>query len=417
MTADPVRLLMLGGGSRALHAYGDWCLRHPQRAKVVAVAEPDARRRDAFADRHGIGDRWRFRSWDEALGARGNWHAVVVATPDRMHVDPTIRALEQDHDVLLEKPIAQTPDDIARLARAAAHGPGAVTVAHGLRYTPVFSTIKRIIDEGRLGDIQAIQHTENIGYGHFAHSYVRGNWHRSAASSPMLLAKACHDLDLLRWFVGRPCRRLSSFGHLSHFRLEHAPDGSMERCRDGCAVAETCPCNAVRFYTEELAGTHGHPVTAVTRDTTHAGRMRALAETDYGRCVYRMDNDVVDHQVVNLDFDGGVTATLMVSAFTAQNTRTIHVMGSHGELRGHMERGEIAVTRFRDAPSWPVPRRPVGATEVFRLGPIAKSGQADGYAHHAGADDRLMDAFVTRVRERHATGVAPPALTSLQESL
>jgi hypothetical protein len=332
-TSDgPVRLLTLGAGSRGGHAYAGWCLQHSDEATVTAIADPNDERRNLVAARHGIEARHRFTHWRDALAEPGPWDAVVIATPDREHVDPAIRALELGYDILLEKPIAPTQEELDRLATAAKDRPGAITVSHVMRYTPFAQTLRRLLDEGRIGELQGIEWAENIAYWHFAHSYVRGNWHRSDTSSPMLLAKACHDLDMLRWLVGAPYQAVSSFGQLRHFRLENAPAGSTERCIDGCAVAETCPYNAERFYVEQLAGVEGPPVTVLTTDTSATGRRKALEETDYGRCVYRMDNDVVDHQTASLQFANGVTASLVVSAFTSQNTRKITLMGSHGEI-------------------------------------------------------------------------------------
>lgn len=414
-----VRLLIIGAGGRGSHAYGQWCLDHPDRARVVAVADPNDARRESLARQHRVADAACFRTWEEALAERGEWDAVVIATPDRLHVDPAARALELGCDILLEKPIAPTIGELRRFVHAAGPHRGAVTVAHVLRYTPFFTAVKRIIDEGRLGALQGIQHTENIGYWHFAHSYVRGNWHRSETSSPMLLAKACHDLDLLRWLVGARCAQVSSFGSLRHFRIENAPEGSTERCIDGCAVADACPYNAERFYVEDLADVHGHPVTAMTLDTSPEGRRRALREGDYGRCVYRMDNDVVDHQTTSLRYVDGVTASLVVSAFTAENTRSLKVMGSHGQLTGNMKEERLTITDFRHAPAQLAgPLTPAVESQVVHVaGTDAADEASEGYAGHGGGDAALMAAFTDRVRARRSGLPGQAALTSVEESI
>ncbi len=417
--SGPVRLLIIGAGSRGSHAYSQWCLAHPNRARVVAVADPNEARREPLARQHDIPPTERFLTWQSALAEPGCWDAVVVATPDRLHDDPPARALDLGAAVLLEKPIAPTISEIRRLVEAAQPHPGAVTVAHVLRYTPFFTTIKRALDEGRIGTLQGIQHTEHIGYWHFAHSYVRGNWHRLNASSHMLLAKACHDLDILRWLVGSTCELVSSFGSLRHFRVQHAPEGSTERCIDGCAVAETCPYNAERFYVEELAEVHGPPVTALTADTSSGGRLRALRETDYGRCVYRMENDVADHQTTSLRYADGVTASLVVSAFTAVNTRTLTLMGSHGQLTGDMKDGRITITDFRHAPVQPRGQMTAAVeSEVLNLAGTDVSDEvSEAFAGHGGGDDALMAAFTDRVQARRAGSPVRAALTSLEETL
>ncbi|NEE01257.1 Gfo/Idh/MocA family protein [Phytoactinopolyspora halotolerans] len=416
----PIRLLVLGAGGRGGHAYAGWCLEHPDQARVVAIADPDVERRTRVGEAHGIPESRRFTDWTAALAEPGPWDAVVVATPDREHVDPTIRALELGYYVLLEKPVAPTPEDLERLAEAAKARPGAITVSHVMRYAPFYAALRRVLDEGRIGELQGIQHLENIAYWHFAHSYVRGNWHRTEDSSPMLLAKACHDLDMLRWLVGEPCVSVASFGERRHFRREHAPAGSTERCIDGCAVADTCPYNAERFYIEQLASIDGPPVTAITNDTSPEGRRRALETTDYGRCVYRMDNDVVDHQTTALRFANGVTASVVVSAFTQHNTRTITLMGSHGQINGDARTGRIETISFVDTPPNVAGLASSPATGTLQVDPQAGSDVeevSEAFAGHGGGDAGLMADFTQRVRRWRDGEEFEAAPTSLEESL
>lgn len=394
----PVRLLVIGAGSRGGNAYAGWCLQHPEAAVVTGVADTDVDRLATVGAAHRVAPEHRYTDWHAALSRPGPWDAVVVATPDRLHVDPTLQALELGYDVLLEKPMAPTPSELDRLVAAAKDRPGAITVSHVMRYTPFFNALRRLLQEGRIGDLQGIQHAEHIAYWHFAHSYVRGNWHRTADSSPMLLAKACHDLDILRWVVDSPCVAVSSFGDRRHFRIDNAPPGSTDRCTDGCAVAATCPYNAERFYVEELAGVETWPVSVITKDTSPEGRRRALRETDYGRCVYRMDNDVVDHQTTSLRFANGVTASLVVSAFTHQNTRVVTLMGSHGEINADMETGRIEVVSFRE---------PTPYVEQV----------AEDLGGHAGGDAGLMTEFTERTRRRRAGRPVPAAPSAFEESL
>ncbi|HEY8424970.1 MAG TPA: Gfo/Idh/MocA family oxidoreductase [Limnochordales bacterium] len=432
---EPVTLAILGAGNRGADVYAAWALAHPEEARVVAVADPDPARRQAVARAHGIAPERQFASCQELLAHHRLADAIVIATPDRQHVEPAVRAIALGYDVLLEKPIAPTPEGVRRVAEAEAEararsggrGPS-VTVAHVLRYTPFFSTIKRLLDDGAIGQLVSLQYTENIGYWHFAHSYVRGNWRNAAASSPMILAKSCHDLDMMRWLVGRPWRSLSSYGSLVHFRPDNAPPGAPERCTDGCPHAEQCPFDAVRFYVETMKESTDWPVSVITRDFTPEGRLEALRRGPYGRCVYRCDNDVVDHQVVAIEFEGGVTAAFSVCAFTEENTRTLRLMGTRGEIRGHLEKGEIEVRRFAGAP-WAV--RAAGragtAGAAGAEGAAVGAGEAGGdpvevlrvvgRGRHAGGDDGLMAAFVRRVRARKAGETPEEALTSLAESL
>lgn len=405
---DPVTLAIVGAGNRGRDVYAGWALAHPEAARVVAVADPDEERRTALAERHGIDESRRFPSWEELLAQPRLADALVIATPDRCHVEPARRALEQGYDILLEKPVAPTQEETLALAEAARRSDGTVTVAHVLRYTPFFRRLKELLDQGRIGRLVTMQYTENIGYWHFAHSYVRGNWRRADQSSPMILAKSCHDLDMMRWLAGAPCVQVSSFGELVHFRPENAPEGAPERCTDGCPAGDGCPFNAVAFYVDGLAETEGWPVSVVSEDRSRAGRLRALREGPYGRCVYRCDNDVVDQQVAVFRFANGVTAAFCVTAFTEENTRTLKLMGTRGEIRGHLQKGELEVRTFA---------RPGLLEGRLRSGAEYEIIRVEAGPGHAGGDDGLMRAFVERIRRRKA-GLDPgEAITSLQESL
>lgn len=372
----------------------------------MAVADSDPGRRSALAAEHGIGPEAAFADWRALVAASQRTDAVIVATPDREHAAPAIAALERDLDVILEKPIAPTADEVRAVGQAAARSRGSVTVAHVLRYTPFFGAIRRAIDEGWLGELVTIEHAERIGYWHFAHSFVRGNWRREEGASPMLLAKACHDLDLVRWLAGDKCTAVASFGGLHHFRPEQAPPGALDRCTDGivrCPAAAECPFDAVRLYVERTADVDGWPISVITNDPSPDGRLRALATGPYGRCVYRTDNDVADHQVVALEFANGVRASLTVNGLTADNTRNVRLHGTRGELRGRLDTGEIEVRRFLPGPatspgSWD--RDELGRQAMRDDERIVLTVAPDRPDGHGGGDDGLLTDAVTRLRAR-----------------
>lgn len=394
---------------------------------MVAVADPIVDRRERFAAEHRIGSEGTFAGWHRLLEEDRLADAVVVATPDREHAAAAIAALDRGYEVVLEKPIAPTPDEMRAVVDAAERSAGTVTVAHVLRYTPFFAALKAALDEGMIGDLVTIEHAERIGYWHFAHSFVRGSWRREDRASPMLLAKACHDLDLLRWLAGARCTAVASFGGLRHFRPEEAPAGALDRCWDGerrCPAAATCPFDAVRLYVERTAEVTGWPVSVVTDDPSRGGRLAALATGPYGRCVYRSDNDVADHQLTILEFANGVRASLGVSGLTADNTRTVLLTGTRGEMRGRLDTGEIEIRRFRPAadaprggPAWD--RDELGRSAmrdderlVLRAGPERQDG-------HGGGDDGLMDDVVARLRARRdgEPGARDAGRTSLAASV
>jgi predicted dehydrogenase len=386
-----IRAVLVGAGNRGLRTYGRYAELYPYKIGFVAVAEPDPDRRRRFGEIHGIGPESQYASWEEMLAEPQLCEAAFICTQDRMHFRPTAAALEKGYHVLLEKPMSQDPVECIRMAQLAAQKDRLLVIGHVLRFTAFFSAIKSIVDSGRIGDVVSVQHSENIGYWHFAHSFVRGNWRKAADSSPMILTKCCHDMDILLWLLGgRSCVSLSSFGTLRHFRPENAPAGSTERCTDGCAAEGDCPYSALKLY----LGTPGgpwyarglHPVTMetlgrlkaiVSHDTDNREVLKALKSGPYGRCVFRCDNDVADNQVVNLEFRDGVTAVLSACGFTAEWMRTVKVMGTRGEIRGHQGKDEIQVQDFSS-----------GSQEVLRL------PRGEG---HGGGDEGLISDFIERV--------------------
>jgi predicted dehydrogenase len=391
----PVTLAVVGAGNRG-SAHGGWALTQPDRARVVAVAEPRAVRRDRFASRHGIPTGAAFTSWQE-LAARGRMaDAVLICTQDAAHAEPAIAFAELGYDVLLEKPMGTTEADCRRIVDAVQRADVTFAVCHVLRYTPYTALVKRVVDGGRLGEVMSVQHLEPVGFSHHAHSYVRGAWRRQGAAAFMLLAKSCHDLDWLQYVVGRPIRRVASFGGLTHFRPEHRPDGAADRCLD-CAVEPTCPYSAVRFYSRFLGRGGDWPLDAVVDRDTEADLVAALRHGPYGRCVYACDNDVVDHQVVAMEFDGGPTGTFVMTAFNAGGHRRTRLFGTRGELEGDGE--TVRVHDFL-----------TGTVEVLSA---RTPGDATAGGGHGGGDWGLMDAFVRAV----ATGDRSHVLTGPRESL
>jgi predicted dehydrogenase len=253
-------------------------------------------------------------------------------TQDQMHYEPTLAALEAGYHILLEKPMTTRLGDAVRLVQVAEQKGQLLQLCHVLRYTSFFNLLHDILASGRLGDIVSVEHRENVVYWHMAHSFVRGNWRNEGNSSPMILAKCCHDLDVLYWNMGRPVQKLQSFGSLMHFRPENAPPGATERCTDGCPVAEQCPFDARPIYLNP--DNLSWPVVAMTDNLTPEGRLQALRTGPYGRCVYQCDNNVVDHQTVNMEFDGGLTAVLFMHGHSHEEGRTMRYDGTRATLRG-----------------------------------------------------------------------------------
>jgi predicted dehydrogenase len=391
----PVTLAVAGAGNRG-RGHAGWALAHPDRARVVAVAEPRAVRRDRLAATHDLAAGGSFTSWQE-LADRGRIaDAVLVCTQDAMHVEPAVAFAKLGYHVLLEKPMATTEADCWRIVEAAEHAEVVLAVCHVLRYTTYTTLVKQFVDAGRLGDLVSVQHLEPVGFWHQAHSYVRGAWRREDLATFMLMAKSCHDLDWLRYVVGRPIRRVASFGGLAHFRAENRPAGAADRCLD-CGVERTCPYSAVRFYSRYLERDADWPLDAVIDRRAKDDLTAALRHGPYGRCVYACDNNVVDHQVVAMEFDGGPTGTLTMTAFNAGGHRRTRLFGTHGEL--HCDGETITAYDFL-----------TGASETLQAN---TRGDATAGGGHGGGDWGLMDAFVRAV----ATGDRSHILSGPRESL
>ena len=333
-------LVLIGAGARGM-TYAR-LIQKSDRARIVAVAEILPDRRERAMQELGLTPEAMYNHADDLLAAGKLADACIIATQDRDHYDEAIEALNLGYDLLLEKPISPYAQECVHIAHLAREKGCRVAVCHVLRYAPFFVALKKIIDSQELGRVVEIQHNENIGNFHMAHSFVRGNWRNSEEACPIILAKSCHDLDLLVWLTGSRCQSVASFGELTYFKEENAPTGSTERCLD-CPAAKDCRFDVRKTYLNTIGS---WPTSALTVDQTEAGVLKALREGPYGRCVYRCDNDVCDHQVTILRFENGVTATFNLSAFTNRVARTMKIMCEHGEIRASESAGCIELIPF-----------------------------------------------------------------------
>lgn len=339
----PITAVVLGAGSRGC-TYASYAKEHPDQLKIVAVAEPRQDRLDALAEDLHIPLENRFASWEALLAQPRMADCAFVCTLDDDHTAPAIQAMELGYHLLLEKPMSNTESECRQIAETARKTGRTLVVCHVLRYTPFYMTIKSLIDQGKIGEVTTINQIENVGYWHQAHSFVRGNWRNTKETSPMLLQKSCHDMDIILWLMGKNCESVQSFGSLRHFTSENAPVGAPERCLDNCPHADTCPYYAPKLYMD-MERT-GWPVDVITTDMSPEGRCKALEEGPYGRCVYHCDNDVVDRQVVNLEFEGGAVATFTMTGLSADFFRQLKIFGTEGQIEANMGTKEIILHRF-----------------------------------------------------------------------
>ena len=328
--SKPVTVIVVGAGNRGWGAYSSYGLKYPDELKVVGVAEPIPYRRKRISDAFGIPYENQFITWEHVFNKPKFADALFITTPDELHYGPAIAGLRMGYDLLLEKVIAQSWKQCNDILDLTVKNNSIVAVCHVLRYTGYFRKMREIARSGVLGEIVSIQHLEPVDHIHMSHSFVRGNWANSKKSNPMILSKSCHDTDILRWIVDKPCTRVSSFGALALFRKENAPVGSTLRCTDGCSAEGECPYSAKKIYLEKR-GYLGHLNLEQVSDQTI---MRELRNGPYGRCVYHCDNDVVDHQVTNFEFEGNSTASFSIEAMSSYAGRRTRIFGTKGDLTG-----------------------------------------------------------------------------------
>lgn len=342
-SSDKVTFSVIGLGGRASVYLNALQENYSGRYEVVAVAEPIESKRLEAKLKYGVKDENLFVTDKELLQRERLSDVAIVATQDNMHFDEAVALLDKGYDLILEKPIATTLEQTLALYRHAKKYNGQiVAICHVLRHTVFFNTLKQIVDSKKLGNVVSIQHNENIGYYHFAHSYVRGNWNNSDTSSPLVVAKSCHDMDILLYLLGdKHADKIASFGSLTFFNHNNYNSELMAPRCINCSVEKSCPYSAVRIYSSDK-------IKSVVFDKTSIQRVKdQLAVSNYGRCVFDCDNNVVDHQATIIQFDDGITATFNISAFTAKVNRSIKIMCEYGEIRGIEKPYRIETTDFR----------------------------------------------------------------------
>lgn len=375
-----MELALIGAGQRGM-IYAEYAY-FKKNVKIAAVVEPCEERRKIAAEKFQIRKENQFLCVEEFFSKGKLCDAVILATMDRDHFSHAMAALDRGYDILLEKPISPDPGECMLIGSKARQLGRKITVCHVLRYTNFFSKIKEIVDSGELGRIIAIQHNENVGNFHIAHSFVRGNWRRSDETSPIIMQKSCHDMDILTWLVGSEARKVASFGSLRHFKEENAPEGSAARCLE-CKAADRCHYNAVRAY---MPVRGSWPAVLLGADQSEEGIIKALETGPYGRCVYRCDNDVCDHQVTIIEFKNGVNVAFTLSGFTNRMCRTIKIMCEYGEIRAEDDRNTIEITRFNSN----------AVEQVSKT--LIHTAQTDGF--HGGGDSLLVEDFINGLEGR-----------------
>ena len=390
-----IQAVVLGYGNRGA-SYSDYAVKHPDELEIVAVADPIANRLQYAAQLHSLPEDRIFTDWRQIADQPKMANFAIIATQDHMHLEPALAMIEKGYNLLLEKPMATTPAECKQITEAAEKKGVGIIVCHVLRFTSFWTTLKGIIDSGAIGKVMSITHMENVGNRHQSHSFVRGNWRKTSEATPMILAKCCHDTDLIQWLIGKSCKKVQSFGSLTYFTKKNKPAGAPARCTDGCPHADTCFYNAIKLYYDDKNNTWFRSVIANTvTNPSDEAVMEALRTGPYGRCVYDCDNDVVDHQIVNMEFEDMTTASLSMNAFN-KGGRFIRIFGTEGEIT--MGEGKwFDVYSFADRQTTQVP--------IDTIGNSISSG-------HGGGDVGIMIDAVNYF----GNGIASPSVCDIRMS-
>lgn len=393
-------IVIIGAGSRGL-GYAKHIKTYGKNEKVVGVVDPDHQRIALVKKLFPLKDEMIFSCWKEFVKKDRIADAVIIATQDAMHKEPAVACANLGYHILLEKPIAPTAEDCLKIIQTVQKNDIIFAVCHVLRYTKFFQMLQKMISSKIIGEVATIQHFEHVGYWHMAHSFVRGKWRNKKESSFMLLAKSCHDIDILRYLIGRPCQRVQSFGSLLHFRKENKPRdaGQAKRCVK-CKHESKCLFSALKIYVREHfdKGITSWPVSVLTSKVTRKNLLEAIKTGPYGRCVYECDNDVVDHQVVNLEYAGGITASFTMSGFNMGN-REIIIQGTHGIIRGNMAKNTITITDFLTE-----------QTQTRKIVPLAHDS-------HGGGDEGLIKEWLNAIRTGDKSRIVTGPAESLESHL
>lgn len=371
-----VTAIMIGAGDRGLRAYGAYAENQPEDIKFIAVVDIDEEKRKNFAEVHDIADEMIFDSWDPVFAKKKFADAVFICTNERFHVVPAKLAMKKGYHILLEKPISTDPETSLEIGELAEKYDKTFMLGYVLRYTPFFYKLKQLVDSGIIGKLRTIQHTENVGIDHYSHSFVRGIFNKESNAGPMILSKSCHDMDIMNFLADSKCKKMASFGSESYFSRENAPEGTPDRCTEGCPISDNCRFFAPRMYLSEKDGFN---VDVISVDTSPEAKMQALRTGPFGRCVYKCDNDVLDQQVISMEYENGINVSFVMNSYSFTCDRRIRIMGTDGEIRGHFGTNQIEIYNFHSRD-----------VELYQVNTVVD--------RHGGGDYYIMNDFIKMVR-------------------
>ena len=406
---EPLNVIIVGAGHRS-YVYGGYALKYPEKMKVIGVADPNLERRAWFADKFGFGREYCFETAEELAAHPQLADAIINGTMDHQHVSTSLPLLEKGYGMLLEKPFATNEREMRQLADAVKKYGSKVMICHVLRYAPFYAAIREKISVGTIGGIINIQMNENVSYHHMAVGFVRGKWNNSEkCHSTMLLAKSCHDMDIMMWMKsGIKPVSVASFGGNFQFVPSKCPVGAGTRCLVDCPIEENCLYSARKHYIDHpdrWAFYAWSDLEHIENPTIEQKIDSLKKDNPYGRCVWKCDNNVVDHQSVIVEFEDNTTGTLNMTGGSSRGERNIHIIGTSGEIYGIMEDAKFTVRKIDPRPGHEY------SEEIFDLN--EKGDTAGAFGGHGGGDERLTADFVSYMRNEKPSA----SCTALEDSI
>ena len=376
-----LKMAILGCGARGKETYGRYAMKAESGLSIVAICDNDPVKLASAKEEFNLDDSMCFSNFNDLYALGKIADCIVIANYDQEHFDATMKAIDLGYDILLEKPISNSLEECIKIRDFANLKGVKVTVCHVMRYTSYYMYLKKLLKEKVIGDLMAIEQTEDVSYWHMAHAFVRGNFRNSNTTSPMILQKCCHDFDLIMYLTEEKPISLTSVGDLRFFRSSNAPKNACEYCVN---CKEECIYNAANFYlgvyddkVNNNLDTNVWPLSQVAENPTREKLLKSLETTNWGRCVFKSDNNVVDHQFTTIKLEKGTIATLTMIGFSNDGGRQTHCYGTKGEIYLDEQRRTIEISIFGQR------KKVVSFDEL-----------SEDFSGHGGGDNEMMREFV-----------------------
>ena len=345
-----IKFIVVGYGNRAA-IYCRNAMKLDKNVEFVACVDPDTKKLVKAQKELGVSSEMCFTDLEELVRYGKIADCVINGTMDKLHLQTALPFLELGYDMLLEKPLTNNAIDLIMLKRTAEKNNCKLITCHVLRYTPFYKKIKELLLDGAIGKTVHIETSERVCIPHSSSSYIRGKWNNeSVCGSSYLLAKCCHDIDLLCWFNNSTTpETVISFGGRDYLIPENAPKGAGNRCLVDCPHVDDCIYSAKWIYVENDYLKHGPwQMVGLDYDTLTKEQKIESLKTDnpHGICAYKIKSDLIDHQEVMVKFKDGSTATHSLLTTASRATRSIFIQGTRGEIEGDVVEGKFVLRAF-----------------------------------------------------------------------